>query len=122
MAGVRLSPAVGGLTAEACLARLTPPPPPACFPVPQLKRLGDASAIVKGWTVYRDLDVSIKDMATTLPLVNELHSPSMRQRHWKSLATVCGVKALDPSDPKFCMEVRDRRQETRGQRRGRGGP
>ena len=71
----------------------------------ELKRLGDASVIVKGWTAYRDLDSAIRDMATSLPLVNELHSPAMRPRHWKELAVVCGVKNLDPADPKFCLEV-----------------
>jgi dynein heavy chain, axonemal len=70
----------------------------------ELKKLGDSSAIVKAWNVYKDIDVAVRDMSTTLPLVNELHSPAMRPRHWKELARVCGVKALDPTDPKFSLE------------------
>jgi dynein heavy chain len=54
--------------------------------------------------VCKDTDAEVRNMAVALPLVNELHSPSMRPRHWKELARVCGVKALDPSDAKFCLE------------------
>jgi dynein heavy chain len=43
-------------------------------------------------------------MATTLPLIEELHSPAMRPRHWSSLAGVCGVKSLDPTDSKFSLD------------------
>lgn len=70
----------------------------------ELKKLGDASPIIKAWGVYKDIDVAVRDMNTTLPLVNELHSPAMRPRHWKELARVCGVKSLDPSDAKFSLE------------------
>jgi len=54
--------------------------------------------------LYKDVETMVRDMTTTLPLVNELHSPAMRPRHWKELASVCGVKALDPTDSKFCLE------------------
>jgi len=70
----------------------------------ELRKLGDGNQIVKGWAVFKDIDAMVRDMSTTLPLVNELHSPSMRARHWKELAHVCGVKALDPTDAKFSLE------------------
>jgi dynein heavy chain len=70
----------------------------------ELKKLGDANSIAKAWGVFKDLEVALRDMALTLPLINELHSPSMRPRHWAGLATVCNVGKLVPSDPKFSLE------------------
>ena len=69
-----------------------------------LKKLGDANPVAKGWAVYRDLDVNIRDMATVLPLIADLHSPAMRARHWVELATVCCVRALDPTHAQFSLE------------------
>ena len=58
---------------------------------------------MKGWQVYKDIDESMAIMATVLPLVHDLHSDAMRQRHWAALARTCNVKAVDPSDPKFSL-------------------
>ena len=69
-----------------------------------LKAFGERNAIVKGWTVYRDIEAAVKDMDVSLPLVSQLASPAMRQRHWDSLADVCDVKALDPTDPQFSLD------------------
>jgi dynein heavy chain len=60
--------------------------------------------VVKGWVVYRNIEEMIKNMNIILPLINALHADSMRDRHWKSVATVCGVKSVDPYDPKFTFE------------------
>ena len=54
---------------------------------------------MKGWVAYRSIEDMIKNMSIVLPLVNELHSQAMRDRHWKRLAKVCGVKSIDPNDP-----------------------
>jgi dynein heavy chain len=70
----------------------------------QVKSFGTQNQIVKGWAVYKNLEASLKDMAVVLPLINDLHSPSMRDRHWKTLSQVCHCKAVDPKDPKFCLE------------------
>ena len=70
----------------------------------QIKRLGDQNQVVKVWRVYKDLDAMVRSMQTTLPLVHELHSPAMRDRHWKSLAHVCHAKPIDPRDAKFCLQ------------------
>lgn len=69
-----------------------------------LRKMGADFSIVKGWAVYRSIEETIKSMSIVLPLVNELHSPAMRDRHWKNLAKVCGVKSIDPNDPKFTFE------------------
>ena len=59
---------------------------------------------MKGWQVYRDIEDLIKDMGIVLPLINDLHSPAMRGRHWASLAKICHVKAVDPTDAKFTLD------------------
>ncbi|CAN0161161.1 unnamed protein product [Scytosiphon promiscuus] len=70
----------------------------------QLRKQGNDYPVVKGWAVYRDIEDAIKNMGVVLPLINDLHSPAMRVRHWKSLAAVCEVKAVNPCDPKFTMD------------------
>ena len=69
-----------------------------------LRKMSNETPVVKGWVVYRSIEDAIKNMSVVLPLVNSLHSESMRDRHWKSLAKVCGVKSIDPNDPKFTFE------------------
>lgn len=69
-----------------------------------LRKMGSDTPVAKGWVVYRSIEEMIKNMSIVLPLINELHSQAMRDRHWKSLAKVCGVKAIDPNDPKFTFE------------------
>jgi dynein heavy chain, axonemal len=41
--------------------------------------------ITKDWSVTKNLELQVKNLATVLPLVHELHSPAMRDRHWKSV-------------------------------------
>jgi dynein heavy chain len=70
----------------------------------QLRKIGNDSPNVKGWQIYRDIEDLIKNMAIVLPLINDLHSPAMRDRHWRGLATVCEVKSIDPSDANFTLD------------------
>lgn len=48
----------------------------------QLKQLPKQS---KEWMVYRKLEVNITNMSKILPLINDLHSSAIRDRHWKQL-------------------------------------
>lgn len=43
------------------------------------------SRIVKEWPIYQHLDQKLQQMVVILPLVKSLHSPVIRERHWKSL-------------------------------------
>lgn len=43
---------------------------------------------VRNYEVYRQLEESCKAMLTSLPLVQELHHPAMRERHWQLLMQV----------------------------------
>ena len=40
---------------------------------------------VRNYEVFKMLEDTIKAMLTSLPLVNDLHHPAMRDRHWKQL-------------------------------------
>jgi dynein heavy chain len=54
----------------------------------QLKRFPKKA---KEWGVTKQLDVIVKNMAVCLPLVHDLHSNAMRDRHWKQLMVLTGV-------------------------------
>eukprot|EP00736_Rhodelphis_marinus_P010572 Rmarinus@m.9666 len=75
--------------------------------------LGDAAKIlqnqvralnkaVKSWHCYKGLEDCVKNMLTSLPLVQDLHHPSMRDRHWKQLMKATGVSFQ--MDDNFCLE------------------
>ncbi len=67
----------------------------------QLRNIGNENPVIKTWQVFRDIEGSIKDTATVLSLLNDLHSPAMRERHWCALAKVCGVVMVDPTAVNF---------------------
>ncbi|KAJ1439145.1 dynein heavy chain and region D6 of dynein motor-domain-containing protein [Ochromonadaceae sp. CCMP2298] len=46
---------------------------------------------VKDWPVFKRLELEVKNMSISLPLVHDLHSHAMRERHWKSLMAITGV-------------------------------
>ena len=46
---------------------------------------------VKQWAAYKGLEEAVKNMQVSLPLVQELHHPAMRPRHWKQLMRTTGV-------------------------------
>ncbi len=43
-------------------------------------------------------------MSIVLPLIDDLHSPAMRDRHWMKLAHHCQVEKINPSDPEFTFD------------------
>jgi dynein heavy chain len=45
----------------------------------------------KNLGVYKGLEDMVKNMQITLPLVEELHHPAMRYRHWKQLMKAMAV-------------------------------
>ena len=46
--------------------------------------------VVRGFEAYRQLEEQIKALLTSLPLVSDLHHPSMRERHWRQLMKATG--------------------------------
>jgi dynein heavy chain len=67
----------------------------------QIKRMNRR---VREWGVYKDMEERVANMATVLPLVNHLHSPAMRDRHWRSLVQV--TKKSFEKTPAFALQVR----------------
>ena len=65
----------------------------------QIKKLPKQS---KDWQVSKMLNTHVKNMYTVLPLVHELHSPAMRERHWKTLMSTTGT--VFDKGPTFCLD------------------
>eukprot|EP01042_Synura_sphagnicola_P022744 gene22744-28985_t len=65
----------------------------------QLKRYPKKA---RDWGVFKTLENVVKNMAICLPLVHDLHSQAMRDRHWKSLMVLTGV-VIDRG-PNFCLD------------------
>ena len=57
---------------------------------------------VRPWKLYAWLQEEAKKMSTVLPLVNDLHSETMRDRHWKQIMVVTG-KSFEKG-PEFCFK------------------
>jgi len=62
----------------------------------QNKKLGKevkgCDKVVKNWPCYKGLEDSVKNMQSSLPLVEELRSKAMRDRHWKQVMRACGTE------------------------------
>jgi dynein heavy chain len=70
----------------------------------QLNQYGMTNTVTRGWEVFKKTTQQIKNMATVLPLINDLHSDSMRSRHWMQLGNATRAQSdLDPNNPKFSM-------------------
>jgi dynein heavy chain, axonemal len=52
---------------------------------------------------YRGLDSSVKNFITSVPLVADLRSPAMRERHWTALMETTKVQ-FDVYDSKFKLD------------------
>ena len=59
--------------------------------------------VISKWPAFVALNDRVKNMNTVLPLISQLHSPFMQDRHWKKLMRVT-QQNIDHASPKFCME------------------
>jgi len=57
---------------------------------------------LREWGVYKGVETAVKNMMTTLPLVQDLRSDAMRDRHWLALQKVCGQKFV--VDERFTLD------------------
>lgn len=55
------------------------------------KEIKTVDKSVKNWPAYKGLEDAVKNMQVSLPLVQELHHPAMRERHWKQLMRTTSV-------------------------------
>lgn len=58
---------------------------------------------IKGYKSFITLNERVKQMGTILPLISQLHSKFMMERHWKKLGKICGTK-INFQSPQFCLE------------------
>ena len=56
------------------------------------KEVKGCDKMVKNWPCFKGLEDAVKNMQTSLPLVEDLHHPAMRERHWNQLMRACGVQ------------------------------
>merc|ERR1719162_793911 len=57
---------------------------------------------MRSWKLYNWLVEEVKNMSTVLPLINDLHSETMRDRHWTMLMTTTS-KSFEKG-PEFCFK------------------
>ncbi len=58
---------------------------------------------IKNWKAFVELNERVKNMNTILPLISQLHSKYILERHWKKLMSITG-KTINFSSPQFCMD------------------
>jgi dynein heavy chain, axonemal len=69
----------------------------------QVNPINPINKEIKSWGAFSALNERVKNMAVILPLISDLHSKSMMNRHWKRLMAITG-KNIAFSSPKFCLE------------------
>ncbi|RYE84078.1 MAG: hypothetical protein EOO65_02865, partial [Methanosarcinales archaeon] len=57
----------------------------------------------KKWSVWQALDARVKDFQSTMPLIQALGNPAMRDRHWRSLMAEVHM-VFDPTSDEFTLE------------------
>jgi dynein heavy chain len=57
----------------------------------------------KKWGVWGGLENKIKDFLATMPLIQSLGNPAMRDRHWNAVKKEVAVD-FDPASPDFTLE------------------
>jgi len=58
---------------------------------------------IKTWKSFTALNERVKNMAQVMPLIKDLHSPYMKERHWKKLEGITG-KDIPFKEQSFCLE------------------
>lgn len=58
---------------------------------------------IKNWKAFVSLNERVKNMNTILPLISQLHSKFMQERHWKKLMRIT-QKSINFNSPNFCLD------------------
>lgn len=59
---------------------------------------------VRSWNCFKGMQEEVQNMLTSLPLVQELRSPAMRDRHWEELLDETKTTGqINPEDPNFSV-------------------
>jgi hypothetical protein len=54
----------------------------------QMNPQAPQNKVISKWRTFVALNERVKNMNTILPLISQLHSPFMQDRHWKKLMRV----------------------------------
>ena len=65
------------------------------------KQVSGMTREMRNWDVYKTLYARVKNMAVVIPLISELHSEAMQERHWKTLMTLTHTHF--DKGPGFCL-------------------
>ncbi len=65
------------------------------------KQLIQLPAEVRTWEAYQGIYDEVQNMIVVLPMVNQLHSPYMKERHWDELTRLIGCSLV--RDEAFCL-------------------
>jgi dynein heavy chain len=57
---------------------------------------------IKTWKSFQGLNERVKNMAQVMPLIKDLHSPYMKERHWKKLSELT-EKEIPFDQATFCL-------------------
>lgn len=66
------------------------------------KQMKNLPKKAKEWNVSKQINRNVSNMAIVLPLIHELHSPAMRERHWKQLCSA--TQTQFEKGPTFCLD------------------
>ena len=69
----------------------------------QMNPSAPQNKVISKWRTFVALNERVKNMNTILPLISQLHSPFMQDRHWKKLMKTTH-QTTDHASPKFCLE------------------
>jgi dynein heavy chain, axonemal len=68
-----------------------------------VKEVRSINKVIRDEDCYKGLDGMVKAFTTSLPLVAELRSPAMRDRHWAALMAAT-KKDINLADPSFSLQ------------------
>ena len=68
-----------------------------------VKEVRSINKVIRDEDCYKGLDGMVKAFTTSLPLVAELRSPAMRERHWAALMSAT-KKDINLADPSFSLQ------------------
>ncbi|KAJ3242061.1 Dynein heavy chain 2, axonemal [Chytriomyces hyalinus] len=68
-----------------------------------LKKLQKMPKDMKEWDVFTNLKEKISQCRRTIPVLQDLKNPAMRERHWSQIMEEIG-KTFDPNSPQFSLE------------------
>jgi len=64
--------------------------------------LKDYAKDVKKWEVTINIKITLEQVKTTLPLIQMLREPYMRDRHWEKMQRLLGA-SIEPNSENFSV-------------------